>query len=108
MTTYYFAIASQDFLLKEEPVEEVLRERINHYKNISKVVDFWLLIDPKFIDSPEMSILKTQLIKPSAAIISYNPRFINWLKLRLGFVRTGKFNAPSNTIKDPLINIQII
>jgi hypothetical protein len=102
MTTYYFAIASQDFLLKEEPVEEILRERINHYKNIGKVIDFWLVKNPAFLDAPEMIKVKTQLLKPSAAIISGNPTFINWLKLRLGFVLVGQFHAISITSTDAL------
>lgn len=102
MTKYYFAIASQDFLLKEEPVEEVLRERINHYKNIQKIIDFWLVLNPSFINAPEMIHIKNQLTKPSAAIISYNPRFIEWLKLRLGFVLTGQFDLPSEHIIDAL------
>nr|YP_009315260.1 Hypothetical protein ycf54 [Yamadaella caenomyce]SCW23715.1 Hypothetical protein ycf54 [Yamadaella caenomyce] len=102
MTTYYFAIASQDFLLYEEPLEEVLRERINHYKQMEKVIDFWLVINPSFIHSPDMADLKRQIIKPSAAILSCNPKFIKWLKLRFGFILTGCFEVPSAYISNPL------
>ena len=102
MKTYYFAIASQDFLLKEEPVEEVLRERINHYKSIKKIIDFWLVLNPSFIHAPEMIHVKNQLTKPSVAILSYNPKFIEWIKLRFGFVLTGQFNLPSEHILDAL------
>lgn len=102
MTKYYFAIASQDFLLNEEPVEEVLRERINHYENIKKIIDFWLVRNPTFINAPEMNIIKKQLTKPAAAIISENQVFINWLKLRLGFVIVGEFTSPSVNILNPL------
>jgi hypothetical protein len=98
MTRYYFAIASQDFLLNEEPVEEVLRERINHYKSIKKIIDFWLVMNPSFVHAPEMIKIKKQLIKPSAAIISEDRTFINWLKLRLGFVLVGEFMSPSANI----------
>ena len=63
MKTYYFAIASQDFLLHEEPVEEVLRERMNHYKNIKKMIDFWLVLNPSFIHAPEMLHIKKQFDK---------------------------------------------
>ena len=31
MQTYYYVLASQRFLLEEEPLEEVLRERIRYY-----------------------------------------------------------------------------
>jgi hypothetical protein len=102
MKTYYFAIASQDFLLREEPVEEILRERINHYKSIKKVIDFWFVLNPSFVDAPEMVTAKKQLTKSSAAIISHNPKFIEWLKLRLGFVLIGKFDSSSNAIVNPL------
>jgi len=95
MTRYYFAIASQDFLLYEEPVEEVLRERIDHYKSIKKIIDFWLVMNPSFIHAPEMIKIKKQLTKPSAAIISEDRTFISWLKLRLGFVLIGEFTSPS-------------
>nr|YP_009314850.1 Hypothetical protein ycf54 [Scinaia undulata]SCW23305.1 Hypothetical protein ycf54 [Scinaia undulata] len=101
MVTYYFAIASQDFLLHEEPVEEVLRERINHYKSIKKFIDFQLVLNPAFLEAPEMSKVKKQLNKPSAAIVSNNPKFIDWLKLRFGFVLTGQFESPSKHIADP-------
>nr|YP_009313827.1 Hypothetical protein ycf54 [Hommersandiophycus borowitzkae]SCW22081.1 Hypothetical protein ycf54 [Hommersandiophycus borowitzkae] len=104
MPTYYFAIASQDFLLHEEPLEEVLRERINHYEHINKVIDFWLVPDPSFIHAPEMKNIKTQLSKPSVAILSYNPKFIEWIKLRFGFVLTGQFESPSKNIQDPFYN----
>ncbi|NJR32177.1 MAG: DUF2488 family protein, partial [Chamaesiphon sp. CSU_1_12] len=30
------------------------------------------------------------------------PQFITWLKLRLEFVATGEFQAPSATIPDPI------
>lgn len=107
MTTYYFAIASQDFLLHEEPVEEVLRERIDHYQNIQKIIDFWLVMNPSFVNAPEMTKIKKQLTKPSAAIISENKIFINWLKLRLGFVIVGEFRSPSENILNHLESDQI-
>nr|YP_009313623.1 Hypothetical protein ycf54 [Helminthocladia australis]SCW21877.1 Hypothetical protein ycf54 [Helminthocladia australis] len=102
MTVYYFAIASQDFLLHEEPLEEVLRERTNHYKSIQKIIDFWIVTNPTFIHAPEMVNVKKQLAKPSVAILSYNRQFIEWIKLRFGFVLIGQFESPSTAIKDAL------
>nr|YP_009628759.1 hypothetical protein [Balbiania investiens]QBX88542.1 hypothetical protein [Balbiania investiens] len=102
MTVYYFAVASQDFLLKEEPVEEILRERMEHYKSMDKVIDFWLIKNPAFLYKADMAKIQKQLLKPSAAIISNNPTFIDWLKLRLGFVRIGKFHASSDNIPHSL------
>nr|YP_009315056.1 Hypothetical protein ycf54 [Titanophycus setchellii]SCW23511.1 Hypothetical protein ycf54 [Titanophycus setchellii] len=107
MYTYHFAIASQDFLLHEEPLEEVLRERINHYKNMDKIIDFWLVTNPSFIHAPEMINIKKQLVKPSAAILSYNPKFIEWIKLRFSFVLVGQFQSSSTDINNLLISESI-
>ena len=72
MITYYFAIASQDFLLQEEPVEEILRERTQYYTIINKPIDFWLIKDPSFLkkNTQEIISIKKQLTKPTAAITS--------------------------------------
>ena len=91
MTVYYFAIASEKFLLKEEPIEEILRERMNYYNNHGRVIDFWLVKDPDFLRLPEMSKIRNRLNTTTASIVSTNPLFINWLKLRIGFVITGYF-----------------
>nr|YP_010338276.1 hypothetical protein MW410_pgp154 [Bangia atropurpurea]UNJ18226.1 hypothetical protein [Bangia atropurpurea] len=91
MTTYYFALASQNFLLTEEPLEEVFRERINYYQSHNKAIDFWLIPDPKFLNKPEMIKFKNIVPDEAIAIISTNSIFINWLKLRIGYVCTGQF-----------------
>lgn len=90
MPKYYFAAASKKFFLEEEPMEEVLRERTNYYNSINKPIDFWLLVDPDFLNMKELSYVKLRVKKPSAAIISTNPIFINWIKLRVGYVITGE------------------
>uniref|UniRef100_UPI0030016009 Ycf54 n=1 Tax=Anunuuluaehu liula TaxID=3049639 RepID=UPI0030016009 len=95
MPHYYFAVASQNFLLKEEPIEEILRERTNYYKSINKDIDFWLVTNPTFINLPKFESIKTQLIHPAAAIISLDKQFIQWLKLRIGFVAIGNFESES-------------
>lgn len=105
MQTYYYVLASQHFLLEEEPLEEVLKERTRHYNEQEKEIDFWLVKQPVFLEAPEMAEVKAQCPQPSAAIISTNPEFITWLKLRLEYVITGKFSAPSDTIPDPLTSL---
>jgi hypothetical protein len=40
--------------------------------------------------------------RPAAAVISTDAKFITFLKLRLEFVATGSFEAPSAAISDPL------
>nr|YP_009294102.1 hypothetical protein Hrub_100 [Hildenbrandia rubra]AOM67344.1 hypothetical protein Hrub_100 [Hildenbrandia rubra] len=91
MPKYYFVMASKKFLLCNEPTEEILRERTNYYNSIKKPIDFWLVKNPKFLGSLEVSEISQKLNVPTAAIISTNSLFITWLKLRLGFVVTGIF-----------------
>lgn len=102
MATYYYVLASRHFLLEEEPIEEVLKERRRNYQEQEKEIDFWLVEQPAFLIAPELAEVKSQCPQQVAAIISTNPEFITWLKLRLEYVLTGQFHAPSDTIPDPL------
>ncbi|MBD2020490.1 DUF2488 family protein [Leptolyngbya sp. FACHB-36] len=105
MQTYYFVLASQRFLTEEEPIDEVLKERTRHYQEQEKAIDFWLVNQPAFLDAPEMADLKATCPQPASAIISTNSQFITWLKLRLEFVVTGEFQAPSETIPQPIASL---
>ena len=105
MKTYYYAVASQRFLLEEEPFEEVIKERIRNYGEQEKEIDFWLVKQPAFLDAPEFAPLKAKCPHPSAAMISTNKTFITWLKLRLEYIATGEFQAPCETIPDPLASL---
>ena len=105
MATYHYVLASKKFLLEEEPLEEVLRERTRDYHEKEKEIDFWLVSQPAFLEAPELADIKKKCPQPAAAIISTNLQFITWLKLRLEFVITGKFEAPSETIPDPLASL---
>jgi hypothetical protein len=105
MTTYYYVLASQRFLTVEEPLEEVLRERTRNYQEQEKEIDFWLVLQPAFIEVPAMAEIKAKCPQPAAAIISTNAQFITWLKLRLEYVLTGEFQAPSDAIPDPLASL---
>lgn len=104
MQTYYYVLASQKFL-EEEPLEEVLRERTRYYHEQEKEIDFWLVNQPAFLESSQMSQVKQECPQPATAIISTNPKFITWLKLRLEFVKTGEFQGPSDSIPDPLASL---
>lgn len=105
MTTYYFLAASQRFLLEEEPLDEVLKERTRNYQEHEREIDFWMIKQPAFLEAPELAAIKAKCPQPAAAIVSTNPQFITWLKLRLEFVATGSFEAPSATISDPLASL---
>jgi Protein of unknown function (DUF2488) len=108
MTTYYFALASQKFLLEEEPLEEVLKERTRDYQEKNKEIDFWLVKQPAFLESAEFAQVKAKCPQPAAAIISTNEQFITWLKLRLEYVYIGEFEAPSATISNPLASLETV
>nr|YP_009393639.1 hypothetical protein [Caloglossa beccarii]ARW62201.1 hypothetical protein [Caloglossa beccarii] len=95
MYNYYFILASQNFLLHEEPVEEILRERIAYYQRVNKKIDFWLVLNPKFIDIAQPNLNKLSLKNSYAAIVSLDKSFIQWLKLRISFVIVGKFFSES-------------
>ncbi len=105
MQTYHFVLASQKFLCEEEPLEEVLRERQRHYQSQEKAIDFWLVTEPAFLEAPELAEFKAKCPQPAAAVVSTNEQFITWLKLRLEFVLTGQFQAPSSAISDPLASL---
>nr|YP_010198527.1 hypothetical protein LK037_pgp162 [Gracilaria pacifica]UAD86943.1 hypothetical protein [Gracilaria pacifica] len=93
MPKYYFAIASKNFLMNEEPIEEILRERTNHYNNIKKEIDFWFITNPQLLKTFNLNRIREQLTEDCAAIISLDAKFIQWLKLRVGFVSIGTFQS---------------
>ena len=102
MTTYFFVAASEKFLTVEEPLEEILKERIRNYKENNKEIDFWLLKNPSFLKSSKFVDLSTKISSPPAAVISTDKKFITFLKLRLEFVAVGEFEFPNAEITDPL------
>ncbi len=101
-TTYYYLLASQKFLLEEEPLDEVLRERTRHYQEQEKAIDFWLIKQPAFLDVPALASVKAQCPQPAAAIVSTDKTLITWLKLRLEYVLTGEFTSDTPGLGDPL------
>jgi hypothetical protein len=108
MQKYYYVLASQRFLLEEEPMEEVLKERTRHYHEQEKEIDFWVVKQPAFLEAPQMASIKAKCPQPAAAIISTDSQFITWLKLRLEYVITGEFQAPSPEIPDPLASVATV
>jgi hypothetical protein len=102
MSTYHFVAASEAFLTDEEPLEEVLRERVRHYGEQGKVIDFWLVRRPAFVEAPELAGQLAAVPRPAAAVVSTDERFITFLKLRLEFVVKGRFEAPSAAIPEAL------
>ena len=101
MTTYFFVAASEKFLTVEEPLEEILKERIRNYKENNKEIDFWLLKNPSFLQTTKFAALKATIPSPPAAVLSTDKKFITFLKLRLEFVAVGEFEFPNAEITDP-------
>jgi Protein of unknown function (DUF2488) len=105
MQTYYYLVASKRFLREEEPLDEVFNERIRNYQEQKKEIDFWFIDRPAFLEAPELADVTAKVPQPATAVISTNKQFITWLKLRLEFVATGEFQAPSATIPDPIATL---
>lgn len=107
MQTYHYILASESFLLEEEPLAEVLKERTRNYHEQEKAIDFWLIKQPAFLEAPELAAAKAQCPQPSVAVVSTNAQFITWLKLRLEYVLVGEFAAPSTSIPEPLTSLTV-
>jgi len=89
MQTYYYVLASQSFLIEEEPLEEVLRER-THYHEREKKNDFgWSS------NLPSWKHLKWQRLKlnaPSHLLLLFPPIRIYYLaKTSIRVRTTGNF-----------------
>jgi hypothetical protein len=100
--TYHFVAASERFLCEEEPLEEVLRERVRNYAEQQRPIDFWLVRRPAFLEAAELAPLAQAVPRPAAAVVSSDAKFITFLKLRLEFVARVQFEATSATIPDAL------
>lgn len=94
---YHFVIGSSKFLLKNEPLEEMLRERAQFLRREKKPITFWLVKSPKFLNSPQLKDLQKKLLEAGlsgvelTAIVSLDESFTTWLKLRLQNVGGGNF-----------------
>lgn len=104
---YYFVIGSSKFLLKNEPLEEILRERAQFLRREKKPITFWVIKSPKFLKSPQLNDLKSKIGEAGlsevelTAIISLDQTFTTWLKLRLQNVGLGDF-ITGKDISSPL------
>ena len=101
MTTYFFVAASEKFLTVEEPLDEILKERMRNYKENNKEIDFWLLKNPSFLQTNQFADLKAKIPFTPAVVSSTDKKFITFLKLRLEFVAVGEFECPNAEIIDP-------
>ncbi|XP_057954996.1 uncharacterized protein LOC131148997 isoform X2 [Malania oleifera] len=72
---YYFVVANATFMLdEEEHFKELLFERLRNYRERSKEQDFWLVIEPKFLNKfPDIT---RRLRRPAVALVSTNGPWI--------------------------------
>ncbi|NUN64332.1 DUF2488 family protein [Pseudanabaena biceps] len=107
---YYFVAASRKYLCEDEgkPLNETLNERRRNFEARNMEINFWLVEQPAFLEAPEMASIKKQIPQPAAAIITTDPNTMRWLKLRLEFVVSGEFSAPSDAIPAPLASLAIV
>ena len=112
---YYYIIMSQNEMFENQVLEEILRERANSYFLKSKALDFWLVVNPDFFQFSEIltnleesqfykqnlfNILDSSKRKFYNSLISTDPIFINWIKLRLGYfenIENKKDNPNKNS-----------
>jgi Protein of unknown function (DUF2488) len=93
VSTYYFVVASKQFMTVEEPLAEVLLERTRNYQTRQKTIDFWQRENPRFLDDPQVKALTKDCPRPALAVVSTDQNFILWLKTRLEYVICGKLES---------------
>ncbi len=78
---------------EEEHFKELLYERLRLYGERSKEQDFWLVIEPKFLD--QFPNITKRLRRPAVALVSINRTWITFMKLRLDRVLSESYEADS-------------
>ncbi|RCV44961.1 hypothetical protein SEVIR_9G420000v4 [Setaria viridis] len=92
--TYYFLVANAKFMLdEEEHFQEQLAEKLRNYAERDIERDFWLVIEPKFLD--RFPNITKRLKRPAVALVSNDGNWITFMKLRLDRVLQGQFDAES-------------
>ncbi|XP_078446602.1 YCF54 isoform X2 [Wolffia australiana] len=91
---YYFVVANAKFMLdEEEHFQEQLAERLRLFAERGREQDFWLVIEPKFLD--KFPNVAKRLKRPAVALVSTDGPWITFMKLRLDRVLTESFEADS-------------
>ncbi|KAL5219447.1 hypothetical protein ABZP36_020131 [Zizania latifolia] len=89
---YYFLVANAKFMLDdEEHFQEQLAEKLRNYGERDKERDFWLVVEPKFLD--RFPNITKRLKRPAAALVSTDGNWITFMKLRLDRVLADQFEA---------------
>jgi hypothetical protein len=73
--TYHFLVANAKFMLdEEEHFQEQLAEKLRNYAERDKERDFWLVIEPKFLE--RFPNITKRLKRPAVALVSTDG---NWI-----------------------------
>ncbi|GJN31388.1 hypothetical protein PR202_gb19781 [Eleusine coracana subsp. coracana] len=73
--TYYFVVANAKFMLdEEEHFQEQLAEKLRLYGERGKEQDFWLVVEPKFLD--RFPNITKRLKRPAVALVSTDGTWI--------------------------------
>ena len=101
-TKYHYIVMSQQDLLQNEVIEELLREKSYYYISQNQNPDLWIVVSPDFLNNKE---IKEKLHKSSfykqykhkilvsdkninsefyCCVVSSNEDYLGWLKLRIG------------------------
>ncbi|XP_047317263.1 uncharacterized protein LOC124920755 [Impatiens glandulifera] len=89
---YYFVVANAKFMLdEEEHFKELMFERLRLFEERNKEQDFWLVIEPKFLD--KFPNITKRLKRPAVALVSTNGPWITFMKLRLDRVLCESYEA---------------
>ncbi|KAF8686138.1 hypothetical protein HU200_043671 [Digitaria exilis] len=92
--TYHFLVANAKFMLdEEEHFQEQLAEKLRNYAERDKERDFWLVVEPKFLD--RFPNITKRLKRPAVALVSTDGNWITFMKLRLDRVLQDQFDAES-------------
>jgi hypothetical protein len=90
---------TQESLLKNQVLEELLREKSNNYQVNKQQKDFWILNSPNFINKLNLSekIKNSNFYKNNknknnhfSCLISLDKKYIQWIELRLGYFENIK------------------
>ncbi|XP_031486494.1 uncharacterized protein LOC116254955 [Nymphaea colorata] len=91
---YYFVVANAKFMLdEEEHFKELMFERLRNFGERNREQDFWLVIEPKFLD--KFPSITSRLRRPAVALISTDGPWMTFMKLRLDRVLYAEFEAES-------------
>ncbi len=110
MTDFHYLLLNRFQFLKNNAIEEILRERAHYYLSENKANDFWIIETPEFaykkeffekIKRSQFYLINKNLIqnKYFYAIISSDKSFLNWLALRIGYFENMDDNLKSQNKK---------